>query len=497
MSTILASNLATGAGVVGIIVVAFLVFVIVLFKSMWRVAEPNEALVISGLKHTPDTAEAGQGFGFKIVVGKGVFVIPGVQAVRHLSLDLRETDLGVDCVTKQGIPVSVKGVIIFKVGDDYTSIANAARRFLDQEDGMEQRVHNVFAGHLRSIVGGLTVEEMIGERTRLTQETRNSSADEMQKLGLIIDSLQIHEIDDPTGYIKNLALPHTAAVASAARIAQAAADREATQREQEAEALKAEARRDTEIKKAGFQADMDKAAAEARQAGPLAEAQAKQAVIDQQTEAARRQAELAEQELQATVRKPADAQAYQQVTLANAARDAAIAEAQANKQRVELGAEADAQRVKLTAEAEAERVKVTATAQATATKQTGEAEAAATEAKGRAEGESVRARGLAEAEAIEARARALAENQDAVIGQQLAEHAADIVAAAAGAFNNVDNMVVLNGADGVVGSMATLATQAGAVVAALRGSLSPPAPSGNGNGKVIPDRPGADQPPTG
>jgi uncharacterized membrane protein YqiK len=325
---------------------------------------------------------------------------------------------------------------------------------------------------------------MIGERTRLTQETRNSSADEMQKLGLIIDSLQIHEIDDPTGYIKNLALPHTAAVASAARIAQAAADREATQREQEAEALKAEARRDTEIKKAGFQADMDKAAAEAKQAGPLADAQARQAVIDQQTEAARRQADLAEQELQATVRKPADAQAYQQVTLANASRDAAIAEAQANKQRVELGAEADAQRVKLTAEAEAERVKLTATAQATATKQTGEAEAAATEAKGRAEGESVRARGLAEAEAIEARSRALAENQEAVIGQQLAEHAADIVAAAAGAFNNVDNMVVLNGAEGVVGSMATVATQAGAVINALRGSLLPgdPGPR-NGNGK--------------
>src|SRR6202022_1343755 len=226
---------------------------------------------------------------------------PGIEAVRRLSLDLREADLTIDCVTHQGIPLGIKGVVIFKVGDDYTSIANAARRFLDQEDQMETRVHNVFAGHLRSIVGGLTVEEMIRDRARLTSETRESSATEMQKLGLIIDSLQIHEIDDPTGYITNLAAPHAAAVASQARIAQADADREATQREQEAEALKAEARRDAQIKQAAFQADVDKATAEAQQAGPLAEAAAKQNVVVQQTKAAELEADLAEQRLAATV----------------------------------------------------------------------------------------------------------------------------------------------------------------------------------------------------
>jgi len=496
---LLLASLATTAAIVAVVVVIALVVFVVVFKSMWRVAEPNQALVISGLKHTPDADQAGEGFGFKIVVGKGVFVIPGVQAVRRLSLDLRETELAVEAVTKQGIPVQVRGVVIFKVGDDYTSIANAARRFLDQEDQMEQRVHNVFAGHLRSIIGSLNVEELIRERSRLTQETRNSSSDEMQKLGLIIDSLQIHEIDDPTGYIQNLAKPHAAAVASQARIAQADADREATEREQMADALKAKAIRDTAIQKAEYQADMDRAGAQARQAGPLADAQAKQAVIDQETEAARRQAELAEQQLQATVRRPADAQAYQQVTLATGDRDARIAQAEAKKketelaaeadaQRVRLAAEADAQRVKLAAAAEGERVRTIAEAQASATRQTGEAEAAATEAKGRAEGEAVRAKGLAEAEAIKARAEALAENQDAVIGQQLAEHAADIVAAAAGAFQGVDNMVVLNGAEGVVGSMASLATNAGAVINALRGSLSAPnqrsngTTSGNGSG---------------
>src|SRR5205085_6182088 len=193
----------------------------------------------------------------------------GVQTVRRLSLDLRESELSIDCVTHQGIPLGIRGVVIFKVGDDFTSIANAARRFLDQQDEMDARVHNVFAGHLRAIVGNMTVEEMIRDREKLTQLTRESSGTEMEKLGLIVDSLQIQEIEDPTGYIENLGRPHAAAVASQARIAQAAADREATEREQEADALKAEARRHSQIKQAGFPAEVDQASAQANQAGPL------------------------------------------------------------------------------------------------------------------------------------------------------------------------------------------------------------------------------------
>src|SRR3954451_12602853 len=220
------SSLAVTAGVVvGVIVVIFLIF-----KSMWRGAEPNQGLVISGLRERSPEGVA-ESLGFKIVTGKGTLVIPGVQAVRRLSLDLRETELAIDCVTHQGIPLGIKGVVIFKVGDDYVSIANAARRFLDQQDQMDHRVHNVFAGHLRAIVGNMTVEEMIRDREKLTQLTRASSGTEMEKLGLIVDSLQIQEIDDPTGYISNMARPHAAAVQREARIAQAAADQEATQKE--------------------------------------------------------------------------------------------------------------------------------------------------------------------------------------------------------------------------------------------------------------------------
>jgi uncharacterized membrane protein YqiK len=166
------------------------------------------------------------------------------------------------------------------------------------------------------------------------------------------------------------------------------------------------------------------------------------------------------------VRKPADAQAYQQTTLAKADRDARISAAEAAAKEVELNAAADANRVKVSAGADAERVRVQAAAdaehvklqadaQAQSTRQVGQAEADATQAKGMAEGEAVRARGMAEAEAIKARADALAENQDAVIGQQLAEQWPAIVEAAAKPFASVDQMIVLNGAEGLSQALAS------------------------------------------
>src|SRR5688500_7173309 len=109
---------------IGVVLVVFVVALAVafaLFKLMWRVAEPDEALIISGLRdHRADAA--GTAMGFKIVTGKGTFVIPGVQTVRKLSLDLREVELAVEVVTHQGVPVGVRGVVIFKVADDFTSI---------------------------------------------------------------------------------------------------------------------------------------------------------------------------------------------------------------------------------------------------------------------------------------------------------------------------------------------------------------------------------------
>ncbi|HZQ26701.1 MAG TPA: SPFH domain-containing protein [Acidimicrobiales bacterium] len=468
--------------IIGGIVVGAFVLLILVFKAMWRVAEPNEALIISGLREHATADAVQESLGFRIVTGKGTLVVPGVQQVRRLSLDLREAELAIDCVTHQGIPLGIRGVVIFKVGDDFTSIANAARRFLDQQDQMELRVHNVFAGHLRAIVGNMTVEEMIRDREKLTQLTRESSGVEMEKLGLIVDSLQIQEIEDPTGYIENLGKPHAAAVASQARIAQAHADREATQQEQAADALKAEARRESQIKQAGYQAEVDEAAAKAKQAGPLSDAQARQEVVVQETRVAELEAQREEQRLQASVRKPADAKAYEQVTLSKAERDARIAQAEAARQETEMKAAGEAQRVRLQASADAEHVKLDASARAEATRAVGEAEAAATQAKGLAEGEAVRAKGMAEAEAIKARADALAENQDAVIGQQLAENWPAIVEAAAKPFGGIDQLIVLNGAQGLSEALAQALSQGVTGLQMARSLLSGGGGGGNGEG---------------
>lgn len=408
-------------------VVAILVLVII-FKAIWRVAEPNEALIISGLgakAHNRDTAES---LGFKITTGKGTMVLPGFQTCRRLSLDTRVSDLEVTCVTSQGIRVRCRGVVIYKVGDDFSSIANAARRFLDQQKMMDDKTHQLFAGHLRSIVGNLTVEDLLRDRDRLTNQVRTSSADEMGKLGLVVDSLQIQDIEDEVGYIDNLGKPDSAAVASAARIAQAQRDQEATEAEQLAAQANAGQIRDTEIKKRRYQGEVDQAAAEARQQ-----------VILKETKNAELEADRREKALEAEVRKPADAKAYQQVTLAQAEREERVAFAQAAATETQLKAQRESEAIRMIGEAQAD---------------------------------ATRKKGLAEAEAIKARAEALSENQEAVIAQQLAENWPQIVEAGARVFGNVDNMVVLNGAEGIEDMLAKALTLGGTGLGVARRLLA-------------------------
>jgi uncharacterized membrane protein YqiK len=289
----------------------------------YRIPEPDQALVISGAKAGASGAQ------FRIVTGHGTFVAPWRSRARILSLDLYEAELEETCVTAQGISLTVQAVAAFKVADDFQSIANAARRFLDQQDQMVSLVGQILAGHLRSIVGSLTVEKMITDRNSLAQEVKSASSDEMEKLGLVVDSFQIQEIGDPSGYIQNLAAPHIAEVEKNARIAQAQADQAATEREQEANAQKAGFVRDSEIKQASARAEIQAAQAEADQAGPLAQAKAAQEVTEEQTALAVKQAEKREAELVAEVQKPADAEAYKTVKLAQAQRDSMQAQAEA------------------------------------------------------------------------------------------------------------------------------------------------------------------------
>ncbi|TDB94995.1 flotillin family protein [Actinomadura sp. 7K534] len=428
--------------------VAALIVLIILFKLVWRVAEPNEALIISGLGARSKPVDGLDSLGFKIVTGKGTAVLPGFQVSRRLRLDSRAANLEVNCVTQQGIPVKVRGVVIYKVGDDFVSIANAARRFLEQQGSMDGAIHELFTGHLRSIIGNLTVEDLILNRERLTSETRMSAADEMSKLGLVVDSLQIQEIDDETDYIANLGRPHAARVASAARIAEAERNQEATEREQETERQNAAVIRDTEMKKAEYEGQVQQAAQQARQE-----------VILKETRNAELEAERTEKRLESEIRKPADARAYEQVKLAEAEREERIAQAQAAATEIQLRAAREAEATRILGEAEAD---------------------------------AIRQKGLAEAEAIKARAEALAENTDAVIAQQLAEQWPQIVEAGAGVFGNVDNMVVLNGAQGVEDMLAKALTLGGTGLGLARQLLgnmnvqNGHGPNGTANGAAVP-----------
>ncbi len=408
----------------------------------WHVPAPNEALLISGSKRRQQDTQ------FRIVTGHGALVLPVKQKARVLSLALREAEIVEDCITQQGIRLNVRAVAAFKVGDDPASIANAARRFLSEQDRMEVLVGRVFAGHLRSIIGGLTVEQIIRERDRVAQEVKDGSHAEMEKLGIVVDALEIQEIEDASGYINNLAAPHAASVASQARIARAQADQAAAQRELEVAAMKAQYERDAEIRKAGFLAETEEARARAAQAGPLAEAQASQEVIEQQTALAKRNAELAAQRLEADVRRPADAEAYRKRAIAEADRDRAKLAAEARAFRRRAIAEADRDRAKLAAEAAAFRSTTLAAADAEATRV--QADATAYQERTTAQ---------AAADAIQAKAAALGEgNQELIAASRLIEQLPVLVGAAASGIAG-SNLTVLNGAEGVNEVLAGLAGQ--------------------------------------
>jgi flotillin len=297
----------------------------------YRVPAPDEAMLISG------RGGGASGAPFKVVIGRGSFVTPVFRKVRYLSLSLREAEVAETCVTKQGISLNVRAVIAFKVGNDEESIVNAGQRFLSDQDQMSLLTGRIFAGHLRSIIGSLTVEEIVTERQKLATEVLDGSKGEMARIGLIVDSLQIQSIDDMgAGYIAAMAAPNNAAIQRQAKIAQAQADQAAAEAQQASARKQAEFARQTSVVQAQYKAEVDKAQAEAAQAGPLAQASAQLAVINAQAELARQQAELRQQQLVSEVVRPAEAEA----------------------ERVRILAKADAERTRIQAEAAASNNRV-------------------------------------------------------------------------------------------------------------------------------------------
>ena len=296
----------------------------------YKVPAPDEAMLISGGRSRADVP-------FRVVTGHGAFIMTFFRKVRFLTLAMCEAEVEEKCVTQQGITLNVRAVIAFKVGNDSESIVSAGQRFLSEQAQMSVLTGRIFAGHLRSIIGSMTVEQIIKERQKLATEVLDGSKEEMARIGLTVDALQIQSIDDGAlGYILAMSAPHNAAIQQQAQIAQAQANQAAAEAEQESQRNQAEYARQTAIVQAQYKAEVDKAQAQAAQAGPLAEAQAQREVLAMRTELAERAAELRQQELVAEVIKPAQAEA----------------------ERIRILAEADAEKMKIQAEAAASHDRV-------------------------------------------------------------------------------------------------------------------------------------------
>jgi uncharacterized membrane protein YqiK len=299
----------------------------------YRVPAPDEAMLISGGRRGLGGAP------FRVVTGHGKFVLPVLRKTRFLTLAMCEAEVEETCVTRQGISLTVKAVIAFKVGNDHESIVNAGQRFLSDQDQMSILTGRIFAGHLRSIIGSMTVEEIVTERQKLATEVLETSKTEMAKIGLTVDSLQIQSIDDGrTGYIEAMAAPHKAAIQRQAQIAQAQATQASVEAQQAAARNQAEYARQTAVVQAEYNSQVDRAQAQAAQAGPLAQAHAQQEVIAAQTELALKAAELRQQQLVAEVIKPAEAEAE---------RIRVLAAADAERMRIQAAAAASHDRVAL------------------------------------------------------------------------------------------------------------------------------------------------------
>ena len=451
-----------------VVVLALLVFYV---ASRYRVANANEALIVAGSRGSKVRDERGEvaaasanaaDKGIKVVVGGGTFVLPLIHKVGRMKLTARQISVALpDAVTSQGIKVAVQGVATFKIGRDVESIRNAAERFLDSKDEqVDSIVKNVLEGSLRSIVGTLTIEELIMDRQKLLQQVQDSAKGDLATSGLQIDAFTIQSINDESGYIDLLGQQKIAIVERDARVAKAGADQEAAVREAQASQVKIDAERDVELRRADVLTQTAAAQARAGQAGPLAQAQAQQEVTKRQTELAQLEAARMQQELLTSTVRPAEAEAEAVVRRAEGDKQAKIASAQAEAERQKLAGQAEAAVIQVKGEAQARVVEVNAIAEAQRTTLEGNAEAGITFTKGEAE-----------AKALALRAEAFQKFNEAAIIQTVLGMLPEIVRAAAEPMSAIDNLTVLSndGASELVKNTTRTVTEASATVKGLTG----------------------------
>ncbi len=350
--------------------VIILVLLIAFVASRYKVAGANEALIIAGSRGAKVRDERGQAVaspgdkGVKVVVGGGTFVRPLLDRVGKLKLTARQINVQLgDAVTSQGIKVQVQGVATFKIGRDVESLRNAAERFLDAKpEQVDSIVKNVLEGSLRSIVGTLTIEELIRDRQKLLQQVQDAAKGDLATSGLQIDAFTIQSFSDESNYIELLGQQSVATVTRDARMAKASTDQEAAVREAEAMQIKINAGRDVSLREAETKTQVAAAQARADQSGPLAAAEAQQEVVRKQTELAELEAQRKEKELLSTTVRPAQAEAQAVIARAEGDKRARIAAAEADAETTRLEGGAEAQIVLTKGEAEAKALAMRADA---------------------------------------------------------------------------------------------------------------------------------------
>ncbi|WCJ58886.1 SPFH domain-containing protein [Fontisphaera persica] len=447
-----------------------LLFVFFLFAALWASrftkVGPNEVLVVSGRKHR---LEDGTEVGFRIVKGGGTFVMPVVEKVDVLSLELLTIDVQTpEVYTVKGVPVRVDGVAQIKVKGDDVSIRTAAEQFLSKgRDEIKNIATQTLEGHLRAILGTLSVEDIYQNRDAFAAKVQEVAAGDMANMGLAIVSFTIRDIRDNQGYLEALGKPRIAQVKRDAQIAQAEADRdamiksaEAMQKGQEAKFAAdtkiAEAQRDYQINVATYQAAVNKQKAEADLAydlqkyktGQLVKAEEVQVnIIEKQKQIELQEQEIRrkERELQANVQKPAEAERYKVETLANA-----------KKYQLETEAAGAAEATKLAGFANAEAAKAQGLAQAEIVKATGLAQAEAERAKGLAEAAVIEAQGKAQAEAMRLKAESFKLYNEAAVIEMMVKVLPEVAARISEPLSKTEKIVIINSGNGPGGGASKL-----------------------------------------
>ena len=451
------SGATSVAAIAGIVIVIFLLLAI--WASRYTKVGPNQVLVISGRQYRqadPDGTVHNRGF--RIVKGGGTFVLPVVEKIDLLSLELLTIDVQTpEVYTSKGVPVKVDGVAQIKVKGDDISIATAAEQFLSKgTEDIKNIAMQTLEGHLRAIVGTLTVEEIYQNRDMFAAKVQEVAAGDMANMGLGIVSFTIRDIRDAQGYLEALGKPRIAQVKRDAQIAQAEADRDAmikssqaTQAGQEAKFAAdtkiAEAQRDYQMNVALYQASVNQRKAEADLAydlqkyktGQLVKAEEVQVnIIEKQKQIELQQQEILrkQRELEANVQKPADAERYKVEALASA-------------RKFQLEAEAAGA---------AAATKANGLANADVTRATGLAEAEAQKARGLAEAAIIEAQGRATGEALKQKADAFKFYNEAAVIEMLVRVLPEIAAKISEPLSKTEKIVIINSGNGVGGGASKL-----------------------------------------